>query len=693
MRTCIFAATAAITALVSSAELRAQNPAQSSNPALKLELRCAAPCSFRQGESIWLDLNYSASTPNNYTVLSNYTDRDIAREEFTVTPMEGTSDPVAPYMRIVQVQAGSFNFKRKPLSETPVTVRMSLNQWVRFDRPGEYRVTVMSPRVSGGAQPKSNEIAMKIVPADAQWQAEQMTRIRGALGAMRPLQAGDAPDVIRELCDLGTEEAAIEMARRMGADKVSFRLYEFGLIRSPFKATGIRELERLLASPDVPVTELFLAGLANVSVDPASEPVELVRRAMAERAAVRQKLMDVLPVKRGPALAASANALLSSNDLPQGDRTRVAAILAGKFGDLPPDEQIQYLSDARNSFTRDQRISIYRAMFESNADGDWGLAGAALSRWYPLDPVGARAAILAEMQRPAPRLLSRFLINLPDKTLPEVETALARHFVDATDVNNKVNLAELLQRYATAAVLPIVLPRLTAGIGRMNCNAQNAAIGYVLKVDPPAGRELIQRALPLPKNDRCGFLSRIGMEANPFLEELALSRLNESSADDVSDAAWYLGRHGSAAAEPYLRDRYEAWARNASPDRDQVNLGMTLVNALAQGQGWLYDATKLRGLAGQAPAGRIRQLWEQALASSSGQLSITADLNQTLTYAVAQYSHLTINELKEKLAQFPSGTSFRWTNAQPVSEPVDDTSPIFRDLIQWAAGEGISITQ
>jgi hypothetical protein len=124
----------------------------------------------------------------------------------------------------------------------------------------------------------------------------------------------------------------------MGAGPISFGLYDFGLIRSPYKAAGIREMERLLRDPDFPVTELFLWGLANASVDPTSDPpVDLVRRAQANRAAVRQRLMDALPVKRGPALATSANALLSSNDLQQEDRRRVAAILADKIRDLPPN--------------------------------------------------------------------------------------------------------------------------------------------------------------------------------------------------------------------------------------------------------------------------------------------------------------------------------------------------------------------
>jgi hypothetical protein len=324
---------AAMMTLISPAVLRAQTL----TPLPKLELRCASPCSFRQRESIWLDLDFTASTPNAYKLLTNYNDRDVAREEFTVTPQEGTSDPVAPYDRLVRAQGGSFRFDQQPLSETPVAIRLNLNQWIRFDQPGTYHVSVISPRLA--SRPKSNEIVLKIVPSDPQWQREQFARIRGVLDAIPAPGFGESEarqNAIRELCDLGSEEAAREIARRLNGDDRSIRLYESGLIRSPYRTAGVREMERLLLDADSPVTEFLLAALANVAVDANGDPAEMVHRAAANRATLRQKLIDSLPGKRGPALVASGNTLLKLNDLSQEDRRRVEAILAEKSGDPPP---------------------------------------------------------------------------------------------------------------------------------------------------------------------------------------------------------------------------------------------------------------------------------------------------------------------------------------------------------------------
>jgi hypothetical protein len=255
----------AIAVLIFSAGVRAQQPPPAELP-LKVELLCPAPCTFRQGKSIWLDLDYTASE-SGYSVLTNYTDRDIAQDEFIPAPQEGTSDPVAPYMSIIRPGGGSFGFRRVSLTERPVTVRMNLNQWIRFDRPGEHHIRTISHRVTDtsrpreAVRPKSNEVVIRIVAADAQWQREQLSRILRALDAVKGIRisVNTIPDAVRALCDLGTEEAAIEMARRMGVDRdTGWRLYSMGLIRSPFKASGIREMERLLTDPDVPNTDLFL---------------------------------------------------------------------------------------------------------------------------------------------------------------------------------------------------------------------------------------------------------------------------------------------------------------------------------------------------------------------------------------------------------------------------------------------------
>ena len=53
---------AIIATIFLSAGLSAQQSPQAGAP-VKLELRCPAPCTFRQGESIWFILDYTADFP------------------------------------------------------------------------------------------------------------------------------------------------------------------------------------------------------------------------------------------------------------------------------------------------------------------------------------------------------------------------------------------------------------------------------------------------------------------------------------------------------------------------------------------------------------------------------------------------------------------------------------------------------
>ena len=293
---------AAYVGLISSVTLRAEEP-------VEFNLRCPDPCTFHQGESIWLDLDFTASIPNNLRVLTNYTDREMAGEEFIVTPQEGASDPIAPYIPAIRIGGGSFHFIRRPLSRMPVTVRINLNQFVRFDQAGTYHVSVLSKRVSDATNPRvltavpaqSNEAVVQILPADPHWQAQQLERILRVLN--RPLpRSNEPPNEIRDLCNLDTEAAAIEIAHRIGNESRFFFLYEYGLIRSPYRAEGVREMERLLADPDFAVTELFLGGMAAASVDPGPDSAY---RYMKKRTELRERLIELLPGKRGTARSLS----------------------------------------------------------------------------------------------------------------------------------------------------------------------------------------------------------------------------------------------------------------------------------------------------------------------------------------------------------------------------------------------------
>src|SRR5262249_48771620 len=101
---------------------------------------------FFIGQIIPIELLFSSSTPKAYQLdLANY-DRSgrMSIEQFRVEPSLGWADPIASYLGGIGGGLRGIG----PLSNEPTTIELQLNEWIRFDKPGQYKVHVTSHRVS-----------------------------------------------------------------------------------------------------------------------------------------------------------------------------------------------------------------------------------------------------------------------------------------------------------------------------------------------------------------------------------------------------------------------------------------------------------------------------------------------------------------------------------------------------------------
>jgi hypothetical protein len=327
-----------------------------------------------------------------------------------------------------------------------------------------------------------------------------------------------------------------------------------------------------------------------------------------------------------------------------------------------------------------------------------------------LDPAGGRSAIITEISRPRPRFDSRVLGVLPDKTLPEVDFLLAEHFAAIDDFDGKSNLASLIARYATDAILPQVIEQLDPKIGKWACNIQNPLLAYVLRVSPATARILIKKAIAARGEEftACNHeLFQIISEIHydPSLEDIAIESLNDSDPEVAQTAATLLGKFGSPAAESALLKRYASWSQQWT-DREtrldktfadrldddfyQLGLGLNLTLALGTGRSWLSDKAALQRLAQQTKVRRVRQqlegyikLWEEE------PLTIFIDSSSFGFHArVVQYEFQSIDALKEKLAQFASGTKFAIT----ITTTESSASETAAELRNFLISHGRSVT-
>jgi hypothetical protein len=92
---------------------------------------------FRTGETIPLQLSFSSAVKNHYQLNTAQYDRSgrMSYEQFNISPSEGAVDPL-PNM------VGSLGglTTHKFLNVEPWTIKLNLNEWVRFTQPGEYRL-------------------------------------------------------------------------------------------------------------------------------------------------------------------------------------------------------------------------------------------------------------------------------------------------------------------------------------------------------------------------------------------------------------------------------------------------------------------------------------------------------------------------------------------------------------------------
>lgn len=689
---------------------------------------------FRIGETIPVQLSFSSNVKNHYQVNMAQYDRSgrMNYERFILVPSDGTVDPLPTYTGSMGGLTG-YNF----LSSEPWAIKLNLNEWVRFTRAGEYRLRVISNRV-GERDPKSprgtspvtaqsNEITLKIVAADPIWQKHVFTDAVKQLNAPAPIKPEQMEDyttsrrkALETLRFLGTAEAAREMVKRMrgeGSEGLDY-VCMLGLISSPERSVVRTALDEALADPDHPIDGNFLYTMRIVNSDTGANNADW----RETQGRVVGELVAALPTKRGKALSMSLSTVVSQawdlNVVSQQTTDKLVSQLVSMFDQLPSKEQNTLLSFRWTKIKNPALLPILKRIAQSYRDfpemraepayDSLQLTGVALKRWYELDPAGARSAIINEISRPRPRYDSRVLGILPDETIPEVDFILAEHLAASDDLDGSSHLASLIARYATAAILPQILEELDPKIGKWACDIQNPLLAYVLRVNPVAARPRIEKAISARGNEfsACNHeLFQIVSEIryDPLLEEIAIESLDDMDPEVSMTAATMLGRFGSSESEAPLQRRFASWSQQwlgreseldtvfADGLNDKVNqlgLGLNLLQALATGKSWFSDKVKLQRLAPLTKVRPIQQkldgylkIWEQQ------PMTISLDVSSFGFHAqVAQYEFQTMDALKDKLTQFPSGTEFKVS----ISPTNDQT---LMELRTFLGSHGMSVAQ
>lgn len=681
----------------------AANP---SDVSLQLSLK-DGQTTFREGEIIALQLSYSTATTGKYELSTQGYDRSgrMHEESFCITP--SGRDPLADYFSSGAFVGGGLSGIHH-LDETPFTMTLELNEWQLLG-PGTYHLYVENRRVSRVASGKtspdgssrtvplrSNTVDFQVIPADSQWQSEQL------IAALKGLDSSSDDEVrhaARVLRFLGTEEAVRETARRFWGANEQPHSWEFmfGLIGSPHRAVAIQELKAAISAPQHPITVNFLRTLALLEFysnpeyhlppyDPAKKD-EWQKKATARNNALealmrqhQKELESVIATKTGEARAISLKTILVDNPTPgAGDQTQLRQQLVASWDALPTAMRNELIDSRWESVGGPEFLPVLRRIVSSPPPAEYSgnriERGLALRRIYELSPAEGRDFILKEISRERTDMRIAALGLLPERELPEIEQPVLARLRSGS--NSDVDY-QLVERYATVKALAEVKSIYEKNVGQWACTPQSALLRYFLRVDPDYGVAKVTEALNLRKATGCYQMMFSELRESvslPQVEKIAMSALNDPSARVVASAAEALATYGSAKAETALRKRLEQLHKEwkapvekpedtfpvAGVSNEQVMMESALVRALVQGQAWFYGTDKLQGLKEFISSANEQKEIDGMTGFLQKGVPMQLYLSWSTNFDQVQYSVGYINgngmkHLKQKLSQLPAGT-------------------------------------
>ena len=646
---------------------------------------------FYQGELIPLQLTFTSTQPQSFLAETRLQDR-IGRlngmEEFLVDPVAFVEDPLSG---LPGESSGMGGLSGGPvtLSEKPFSFEKLLNEWIRFRKPGDYRITIISRRVAqSGAHLElvSNILKLHIDAAPAAWVKDQISGTGKILDApVDPNQEAWQRRLRAEhtLCFLGTLEAAAELARHLGsgqdADSSSFQM---GLLASPYRKELLPLLEALLVAPDQPVGERYLDTLSRLSELVASGgPMDSLQRRDEHRQRkskeYTERLIASLPAKRPGPRAISMYTLFNLNE-GRDNPTWLPALtssLIADFHNLPSRMQSNLLENRWSAIKSPAMLPVLREIFAHPPEprDDPPLQDAAVRRIYDLAPEEGRRLILSQIAAPNTYLRSSTLNLLPDSRLPELNDVLAaqqeaHRYVDS-----------LILRYATGDIVQRIEKAYQSrkeDLDRQKLpHCGGPIIFYFLQYDPAFGEKELRSAVdnpaPFPACYDIGFQfqSLGGYAYSPALEHLAIEFLGSSKVPVKRGAAEVLGKYGSPAAQRPLWDTLEyfhSWWKgreeqlNEATGQEGIQFERALRIALARADSWTLQEEGLNRLLSLCSSKWCRQETTEWLNQASSPVSIQImPAPDGFSMTIAQYEVHSEEQLRRKVQQFPSGTAFR----------------------------------
>jgi hypothetical protein len=684
---------------------------------------------FRPGEAIALVFTFSRQyvSPFNYEHCHGLGVADAVLDH-----SDGTADPQADLWNngILSPECGLLSGVRGGIvggdvkvEIPPIEFAVYLNQAVRFDRPGTYRVYVRSRhRFLGNRGDEllppliSNILAFTIVGRDRAWETrtlEEATRVVNFSS-----DAAARTGAARSISYLGTAEVIEEMARRLygnssrdglsDRDSVLNSHWLRGLYGAPERAVVVARMERELDqaeryTPPWYVSQLSLLDLTR-RLD--SRPIERsaydsrVRSYSTRHMAALQEAGGLqTDLEQTFAVTAQHEGMVGSYGLASGFAEFPDDVEAA-FATLPPIQQRVLLNTKRNWTVLREPAFVPMLRRLASGTNRQGPQDIALRLLYDLAPLEGRQIVLRELAKRDSAVGISGLRMLPDQPLPRLDNALVGSLEKARTAEEYGQAMERIERFATPHMFTRVRRVYERFEGARGCMLAPASLAYFFRVAPTYARTEIGSVMKeVNEGDRCetGVLPAIAERRMvPALEETAIRHLADANGWVVADAAHMLEQYGSAGAEAPLWQALERWHerwedQQAKLETDQRNREMPweeaierdLTRALMKGTGWLLNESSARRLTSLCVTDRCKEGIDQEFQHPEPNPNITVEPaalpHGEPTFFVHEHTLVQLlsrDALQAWLSLHSEGTTFTW----------QESGWAFADVV-WLPGE------
>jgi hypothetical protein len=126
--------------------------------------------------------------------------------------------------------------------------------------------------------------------------------------------------------------------------------------------------------------------------------------------------------------------------------------------------------------------------------------------------------------------------------------------------------------------------------------------------------------------------------------------------------------------------------------QNQPSIEQSLVAALTKSQGWVATPEKLKRLLALCRVEGNRHEVEQLIATWRPDIYVTLNASdgEPVSMAVGHYQVNSVDALKQKLLQFPSGTVFRWS-AMALGRSGPRAQQLFDEVKSYVEQHGMKL--